>query len=298
MATRRRRHASDRSDRHRRRRQVLGDRRTVESLPRQLPGHAHRRDLGRSDPAPYRRRLAGRSHPHEFAAFEARVHAFDGDPPPARRDQCRAEGLHRLPARPGLRPGHGRDRRHRPVRFGDRRSGRFPGLRDDQRLRRAEPARKDRHARLRRTRGAEQVRQARRRRRAARRAQAVEAQPHRVQDGGRGRAGLSDHRQPVQRPRHQLDVREPVPVAARQAAIAGIALDAGHRHHAARTARDRADPGPAHPLSGRNRGTGPRHQSRRRIAGRDREPGAELLRHAARSRRSGAAEGAGSLCRD
>ena len=37
------------------------------------------------------------------------------------------------------------------------------------------------------------------------------------QTEGRGRAGLSDHRQPVQRPRHQLDVRQPVPPAARQA---------------------------------------------------------------------------------
>jgi hypothetical protein len=64
---------------------------------------------------------------------------------------------------------------------------------------------------------------------------------------------------------------------------AGIdALDAGHRHHAARTARHRADPGPARALPGRDRRAGPRHQSRRRIAGRDREPGAELLRQALR----------------
>ena len=44
----------------------------------------------------------------------------------------------------------------------------------------------------------EQVRQARRRRRAARCAQAVEAQPRGLPDAGRGRAGLPDHRQPVQ----------------------------------------------------------------------------------------------------
>ena len=37
------------------------------------------------------------------------------------------------------------------------------------------------------------------------------------QTQGRGRPGLSDHRQPVQRPRHQLDVRQPVPPAAREA---------------------------------------------------------------------------------
>ena len=35
---------------------------------------------------------------------------------------------------------------------------------------------------------------------------------------GRGRAGLSDDRQPVQRSRHHLDVRQPVPPAAREAA--------------------------------------------------------------------------------
>ncbi len=80
-----------------------------------------------------------------------------------------------------LRPGDRRDRRHRPERFGNRRSRRLPGLRDDQRLRRRQPAREDRHDRFRRARRAQQVRQARRRRCAARRAQAVEAQPHRLQ---------------------------------------------------------------------------------------------------------------------
>ena len=45
----------------------------------------------------------------------ARVHALDGHAPPARRHQRDAARLRRLPARPGLRPGHRRDRRHRPV---------------------------------------------------------------------------------------------------------------------------------------------------------------------------------------
>jgi methylmalonyl-CoA mutase len=38
-------------------------------------------------------------------------------------------------------------------------------------------------------------------------------------DEGRGRPGLSHHRQPVQRPRHQLDVRQPVPPAAQKLAL-------------------------------------------------------------------------------
>ena len=46
------------------------------------------------------------------------------------------------------------------------------------------------------------------------------------QTPGRRRAGLPDHRQPVQRSRHQLDVRQPVPPAARQAAAAGGEVDA------------------------------------------------------------------------
>ncbi len=46
-----------------------------------------------------RRRVARRSHPHEFAALQARVHALDGHAPPARGDERRAEGLHRVSAR-------------------------------------------------------------------------------------------------------------------------------------------------------------------------------------------------------
>jgi len=69
-----------------------------------------------------------------------------GHPPPARRHQHGAQGLRGFPARAGLRPGAGGNRRHRPVRLRDRRPGRFPGLRDDVRLRRPQPAREDRHA--------------------------------------------------------------------------------------------------------------------------------------------------------
>ena len=217
MAAGRRPHPGGRHHRHRRRRQILGHRRTAQPLPRQFPGDAHRRGVGRPHPSPHRRRAARRPHPHEFAAQQTRVHALDGYPPPARGHQRRAEGLHRFPEVARLRLGHRRNRRHRPERFGDRRPRRFPDVRDDQRLRRAQPAGKDRHARLRRTGGAEQVRQARRRRRAARHPQAVEAQPRRIPDARRGCAGLSHHRLAVQRPRHQLDVRQPVPAAAREA---------------------------------------------------------------------------------
>ncbi len=90
-----------------------------------------------------------------------------------------------------LRPGHRRDGRHRPERQRDRRPGRFFGVRHDQRIRRGEPARENRHARFRRPDRAQQVRQARRRRRAARRAQAVETQSRRVRRQRRRRAGLS-----------------------------------------------------------------------------------------------------------
>ena len=69
---------------------------------------------------------------------------------------------------------------HRPERLRDRRSRRPAHVRDDDRVRRGEPAREDRHARLRRLDRAQQVREARRRGRAARRAQAVAAQPRRV----------------------------------------------------------------------------------------------------------------------
>ena len=146
-----------------------------------LPGDAHRRDLGRPHPSPHRWRAAGRPHPHELAAL-ARASTCARWPRAAstwRPTPC-SRTASRFLKGAGLRPGHRRDRRHRPERFRDRRPGRFPDVRDDQRFRRGQPARKDRHARFRRTRRAEQVRQARRRRRAARRAQAVEAQPRRL----------------------------------------------------------------------------------------------------------------------
>ena len=64
-------------------------------------------------------------------------------------------------------------------------------LRDDARVRRREPAREDRHARLRRLRRDQQVRPPRRRGRAARRAQAGAAQPRAVPAIARGRCRCS-----------------------------------------------------------------------------------------------------------
>ena len=89
-----------------------------------------------------------------------------------------------------------RDGGHRAERHRDRRPRRPLDLRDDERVRRGEPAREDRHARLRGPRRAQQVREARRRGRAARRAQAVEAQPQAVQDAADEGAGVPDDREP------------------------------------------------------------------------------------------------------
>jgi methylmalonyl-CoA mutase len=87
---------------------------------------------------------------------------------------------------------------------------------------------------------------------------------------GRGCPGLSDHRQPVQRPRHQLDVRQPVPLAVRNIGNSGWSRGgkpdsaifgfSGDRHLAQGTARHRADPRRARALPGRDRRAGPRHQ--------------------------------------
>ena len=112
--------------------------------------HPHERD--RHGPSVYMRSLATRDTGSE-------VSAALGDAIAA----CKAGGL---------RPGHRRDRRHRPGRRGDRAARRRLALRDDARVRRREPAREDRHARLRRLRRDQQVRPQGRRGRAARRAQA------------------------------------------------------------------------------------------------------------------------------
>ena len=109
-----------------------------------------------------------------------RLHALAGH---ARRaaelSAAISDAIDVLPA-PRLRPDLRRDRGHRPGRQRDHRSRRRLALRDDRRIRRAEPARKDRDAGLRRLRRDQQVRAPRQRGRAARRAQAVPAQPQAV----------------------------------------------------------------------------------------------------------------------
>ena len=106
------------------------------------------------------------------------------------------------------------------------------------RLRRRQPAREDRHARLRGLHRAQQVREARRRGRAARRAQAGGAQPQAVQDAARGAAGLSDDREPVQRRRRQCAVRRAVREAARAVgAPPALAAAKASRRSACRRAR-------------------------------------------------------------
>jgi methylmalonyl-CoA mutase cobalamin-binding domain/chain len=102
MAARRRQDAGHRHHRHRRRGQVERRRRNAAAFPARVPADAHRRARGRPDTSPQRRRAARRSHPHELAAFAPRVHALDGDAPPARGDERDAQGLRRVPQRAGL----------------------------------------------------------------------------------------------------------------------------------------------------------------------------------------------------
>ena len=218
VAARRRRRAGGGAHRDRRRGQEQRRRRTAEPLSRVhariVFGNADRAAGGRPDPPADGRRPARRPHPHEQPAQRARLHAFHGDAAAAPGDQRGARRRHRAAQGVGVLDGPRGDRRHRPERQRDRRPGRSLDLRDDLGLRRGEPAREDRHARLRRRHRAEQVRPPRRPGRAARRAQAVAAQPARLRYGRRGRAGLSDDRQPVPGPGRQLDVLERVPAAA------------------------------------------------------------------------------------
>ncbi len=163
----------------------------------------------------------------------------------------------------------------------------------------AEPAREDRHARLRRAGRAQQVRQARRRRRAARRAQAVEAQPRRVPDR-RTRTCRSIPTIASQFNDPGISwmfanlcrlLREKLSLPARQ-------VDAATRHHAEGTARHRADPRRARALPRRDRRAGPRHQP----PDRDRRPKPPTARSRywqalQRARRRAAAEAAGPVRR-
>ncbi len=150
-------------------------------------------------------------------AQRAHLHALARDAAPAPGDQRGAGGHDRAAQVRRLRPDRGRDGRHRPERHGDRRPGRPVAVRDDERVRRREPAREDRHARLRRSDRAQQVREARRGGCAARRAQAVAAQSSRRATLPDARdPGLPDDREPVQRSRASIGCSKRCARAARR----------------------------------------------------------------------------------
>ncbi len=163
----------DRHHGHGWRGQVEPHRRAADALRAAFPRPQHRGRRHGPDATPQRRCAARRPHPHELARGRAGVHALACDATPEPRDQRGPRRRAEPAALCRLRPGRGRDRRHRPERLGDRRSRRRAAVRDDERVRCREPAREDRHARLRGADRAEQVREAGRRGCAARRPQAV-----------------------------------------------------------------------------------------------------------------------------
>ena len=192
-AGRHREGADARHHRHRRRRQVEPDRRTDAPPPARSGRQAeHRGDLDRSVAPQERRRAARRPHPHErdqpverrrptvymrsLATREAGSEIIAGA---ARRDR----GLQGR----RLRSRAGRDLGHRPGRCRDRAARGRDAVRDDAGIRRREPAREDRHARLRRLRRDQQVRPQGRGRRVARCQQAGPAQQGRLQRRSRTR---------------------------------------------------------------------------------------------------------------
>ena len=135
-----------------------------------------------------------------------------------------------------LRPGHRRDLRHRPGRRGHRAAGRRADVRDDAGVRRRQPAREDRHARLRRVRRHQQVRPQGRGRRAARRRQAGAAQPRGLRQAARRDAGVRHDGEPLQRRRRDraLPGAAAAPGEPRPEGRAGLAA-AGRRRATART---------------------------------------------------------------
>ena len=191
-----------RHHRHRRRGQELAHRRAGAALSPGPGRRAEDRDsFGRPDAPQDRRRAARRPHPHECDPRPERVHALARHARHRQRGLGRARRRDRRLPRGGLRPGDGRDRGHRAGRRRDRAARRRLALRHDPRVRRREPAREDRHARLRRFRRHQQVRPPRRRGRAARRAQAGAAQPRGVQERAGRDAGVRHHRLALQRRR-------------------------------------------------------------------------------------------------
>jgi hypothetical protein len=186
-----------------------------------------------------------------------------------------------LPAR-GLRPGRGRDRRHRPERHRDRRPRRPADLRDDLRVRRAQPAREDRHARLRRWSCSTSSRSAAPRTRCATCASSGGATIRSRQAGGRT-AGVPDDRQPVQRPgvNRLFAAICRGSTRCRAGRRAGPCRTPGRR---GRRAAGRADSRGARPLPRRDRRRGSRREVGSRRARRCRAARAGPLRVAAGAR--------------
>ncbi len=117
----------------------------------------------------------------------------------------------------------------------------------------------------------------------------METQPPGVRHGGRRGARIPHHRQPVQRPRHQLDVRQPGATAAREAGPPAGCMDARPRHLAERAQGHRAHPGQPHALPGRDRRAGTAGGGRHRAPGGGGRARAALLRGAAGARGHAAA---------
>ena len=146
-----------RHHRHRRRGQELADRRTAAPPPARLPADAHRDPVRRPDAQAHRWRAARRPHPHERDPERSLLPALDGDAPRERRVVGLGAGRPRRAALRRLRPDPVGELRHRPVGHRDHRARGSLALRDDARVRRVEPAREDRHARLRGPRRDQQV---------------------------------------------------------------------------------------------------------------------------------------------
>ena len=163
--------------RHRRRRQIVAHRRAGAPLSGPQWRAEDRRAGHRSDAPQDRRRTARRPYPHERHRRAGHLRPFPGDP--RRRDRGAggaARGHNRLQG--GRVPvDHGGDPGHRPGRRRHRALHRHFALCDDAGIRRRQPARKDRHAGLRRRGRHQQAGPQGRARRAPGRAQAGAAQP-------------------------------------------------------------------------------------------------------------------------
>ncbi len=194
---------------------------------------------------------------------ERDLHALDGDASPARGDQHRAQGLHRVPAGRGFdlviveTAGIGQsdseivDLVDFPMYVMTSDYGAASQLEKIDMLDLAELVVINKFDK----RGAEDalrdVRKQWKRNRVA------------FELAGRRGAGLPDDRQPVQRSGRDLDVRQPVPAAARQAAPAPTP-NAGRRSSTPTTqgaARQRADPRQPRALPRRDRRAGPRRST-------------------------------------